>query len=403
LLGRDARQSEIDLWTGLLINTEGRQQVALQIAHSDEAYAHILQGLYTNYLGRSLDANGELFYLGLIHQGATLEQVKAQIFQSTEYFIKNGGTNFGFLTGVYRDGLGVPLDQTGIAFWGTQLAQGTLPINVALAIVSTPAGLNHVVQLAYPTFLGRTADSSASNWANAIAAGLRDEDFYASLTASAEFGLNATGNNYNSQADVNWLNHVYTTTLNRPVDANGLAHFILQIRSGARRGDITQAIVNSVEYRTDYVQGLATTYLHHRLSASDANIYVSLLGQGQSAEQIKADFLGSAEYASDNGSSNFGFLTGVFRDSLGAGLDPNSIAIWGTMLAQNQSHQAIALQILQSPNALGFVVQAGFQHFLGRAATASDGQFWVPALANGLADTTFYAQILASQEFYVKS
>src|SRR5208337_1286292 len=102
--------------------------------------------------------------LGLIHQGATLEQVKAQIFQSNEYFIKNGGTNFGFLTGVYRDGLGLTLDQAGISFWGTQLAQGALPYNVALAIVSTPAGLNHVVQLAYPKFLGRTADSSASGW-----------------------------------------------------------------------------------------------------------------------------------------------------------------------------------------------------------------------------------------------
>jgi hypothetical protein len=403
LLGREARQNEIDLWTGLLINTDTRQQVALQIAHSDEAYTNTLQGLYTAYLGRSLDANGKLYYLGLIHQGATLEQVKAQIFQSNEYFIKNGGTNFGFLTGVYRDGLGLPLDQAGIAFWGTQLAQGTLPYNVALAIVSAPAGLNHVVQLAYPKFLGRTADSSASGWVSAIAAGLRDEDFYASLIASAEYGLKVTANNYNGQADQNWLNHVYTVALNRPIDANGLAYFILQIRSGARRNDITQAIVGSNEYRTDYVQGLAMTYLHRQLSASDASAFVSLLGQGQSAEQIKSDFLGSAEYANDNGNSNFGFLTGVFRDALGTNLDPTSIAIWGTMLAQNVSHQAVALQILQSPNALGFMVQAGYQKFLGRAASASDGAFWVPAIANGMADIAFYGQLLASQEFYVKS
>jgi hypothetical protein len=182
-----------------------------------------------------------------------------------------------------------------------------------------------------------------------------------------------------------------------------LAYFILQIRSGARRNDITQAIVASNEYRTDYVQGLAMTYLHRQLSASDAGFYVSLLGQGQSAEQVKADFLGSAEYAKDNGSSNFGFLTGVFRDALGTNLDPSSVAIWGTMLAQNESHQAVALQILQSPNALGFMVQTAFHQFLGRAASASDGQFWVPAIANGLADTAFYAQLFASQEFYVKS
>src|SRR5205823_4016440 len=140
---------------------------ARQIAHGDEFLTDYVAGLYNNYLHRPLDANGKTFYLGLFHQGFTAEQVKAEMLESNEYFNeqqKFGAGNYGFLFGMYRDVLGQTLDQTGIAFWGGQLAQGASPFAVALGIVSTPGALDRVVELAYQQYLGHGAGGGAAFW-----------------------------------------------------------------------------------------------------------------------------------------------------------------------------------------------------------------------------------------------
>ncbi len=406
LLGREARPSEVAYWTGQLESTLTRFVAAQQMTHSDEYLTDYITGLYKSYLNRALDTNGKFFYLGLFHRGFTAEQVKAQIFQSDEYVQKNGGNNFGFLTGVYHDALGVPLDDAGRNFWGTKLAKGESPNDVALEILRTPAAESRVVQAGYPLFLGRPADAGATFWTNAIIAGTPDQDFYSSLLASAEYGLKVTANNYDSQQDTRWLHQAFLDALGRPIDASGLGFYITQIRVGARRFDIAQSIVGSTEFRIKLIQGVATNYVGHPLDATGLNNFVLQLGQGVPVEEVKAQILQSDEYFTlqqKNGGGNLGYLVGVFNDVLGRNLDDASRVLYGTKLASGESRHDVALEVLKSPAGLGRVVQFAYPQFLVRPAADGDITFWTSMLQTSLTDLAFYAKLLGSHEYYVNA
>jgi hypothetical protein len=410
LLKREASASDFAYWTNQLENGLTRLTAAQLMTRSDEYRTVYVNGLYLSYVQSILDDNGRMFLVGLLDQGATPEQVKAQIFQSAAYLAsaqqRYGAGNFGFLSGLYHDVLGRSLDDASRAFWGTQLAQGVSPYNVALNILNSSAAEARVVQLAYPQFLGRAADASAAGWTNALVQGMRDEDFYSNLIASPEYGLNATAHNYNSQPDQAWLNQVFLDTLGRGIDPAGLGFFITQIRSGARRNDITQAIVSSGEFRTRFVQGLATAYLNHPLDANSANYFVQLLANGATAEEVKAQMFASGEFFNlqqKYGPGNYGFLVGLFQTVLAKPLDENSRAYWGTKLAQGESRHDVALEILRSPDGLGQLVRVAYPQYLLRLAGTGDVSYWTSQLQTSVTDLAFYAKLLSSHEYYVES
>ncbi len=406
LLKREARPEEVSYWTNKLDSTLTRFSVAQQMTRSDEFQTLYVRNLYTTYLHRPLDESGRLFYLGLFRQGATTEEIKARFFTSDEYVNLNGGGTLGLLNGIYRDALNQSLDDAGRNLWSTKLAQGESAYNVALEILSTRAADNLVVQQGYPLYLSRPADAGAGDWLNALQGGTRDEDFYAKLTSSAEIGLSSSASNYDGQPDLKWLSKVYQDTLGRAIDATGRDSFVVQIRSGARRGDITSAIVGSGEYRGAFVQGLAITYLGHPLDGASANGYVQMIVNGSTNEEVKAVFLQSDEYFAaqqKNGNGNYGFLVGVFRDVLGGPLDEASRVTWGTKLAQGESRHDVALEILNSANGRSHLVVAAYQKLLNRAASGDDVTFWTNTLLSGLTDNAFTATVLGSHEYYVKA
>jgi hypothetical protein len=410
LVKREAQASDLAYWTNQLENGLTRFSAAQLMTSSTEYRTVYVNGLYNSYVQSPLDDNGRMFLLGLFNQGGTPEQVKAQIFQSAAYIAsaqqRYGAGNFGLLSGLYHDILGRTLDESGRVFWGTQMAQGMSPYNVALNILNSQAAEGRVVQLAYPQFLGRAADAGAASWTNALVQGMRDEDFYSNLIASAEYGLKTTANNYNSQPDQTWLNQVFLDTLGRGIDPAGLGFFITQIRSGTRRGDITQAIVSSGEFRTRLVQGLATTYLNHPLDPNGANYFEQILANGGTVEEVKAQMFQSAEYFSlqqKYGTGNFGFLVGLFQNVLAKSLDENSRVYWGTKLAQGESRHDVALEILRSPDGLGHLVGVAYGKYLLRSAGPADVSYWTTQLQTNVTDLAFYAKLLSSHEYYVTS
>jgi hypothetical protein len=81
------------------------------------------------------------------------------ILASDEYFMCHGGTNEGFLKGVYQNELSrSSVDAGGLAFWEKDLAAGVPRILLASAIRQTPEAAENRARHYYRTYLGRSPD-----------------------------------------------------------------------------------------------------------------------------------------------------------------------------------------------------------------------------------------------------
>lgn len=115
----------------------GFSKVAGILAQSDEFFAHLVEEDYAQLLGRT-PGQGELnYWLGVLKQGGTDEQVLAGFVSSPEYYRRAGGTNAGWINALYRDVLGRAADPSGESFWLGQLATGVSRSTVALAVADS--------------------------------------------------------------------------------------------------------------------------------------------------------------------------------------------------------------------------------------------------------------------------
>ena len=247
--------------------------------------------------------------------------------------------------------------------------------------------------------LNRAATSSdVAYWA-----GLPDNTLEADLANSAEYGIVTSAQNYNSQPDQNWLNHVFQDTLGRTIDSSGISYYILQIRAGVRYPDIVTSILSSQEYRTDIATAAFSHILHRQPSTDEVSFYVNLLNQGQSIELIESEMYGSAEYyVNQGGGTNQGFLQALYRDALNRPLDQAGLDTWGAQLAAVPSLQAVAYSVLTSGEAESDVVAAAYAKYLRRPVDNNGLLYWVGRLENGLTDVQFYALLIGSPEYYTR-
>src|SRR5262249_10561483 len=121
----------------------------------------LVQGLFTSLLGRPRPPSAAEVgpFVAQLAAGATVEQIKATILSSPEYFqVRAHGTNLGFLQALYADVLGRGLDPSGQATFGGMLNAGISRGTVAMIVLSSTEALNRLVQAAYQHYLRRPAD-----------------------------------------------------------------------------------------------------------------------------------------------------------------------------------------------------------------------------------------------------
>jgi hypothetical protein len=84
ILGRDVDQKGLAYWTDY-IKTHGKESVVLGFVTSDEYRLALIDGWFQTYLGRTLDAAGGQFWLNMMKNGETQEQIQAGILGSDEF------------------------------------------------------------------------------------------------------------------------------------------------------------------------------------------------------------------------------------------------------------------------------------------------------------------------------
>jgi uncharacterized protein (TIGR03118 family) len=192
LLHRPVDPTGLNAFSALLGQGVSRNQVVLDIESSMEFRTDQVQALYQQYLHRAADPGGLAAFTNLLASGATVEQVAALIAGSPEFFQhQGGGTNTGFLSALYQDALHRGVDPTGQAAFGSALANGATPRQVAAAVFASPEFLQDTVQSFYQSLLHRRADPAGLNaFVSALEHGATDQQVLAAIAGSDEFFAN---------------------------------------------------------------------------------------------------------------------------------------------------------------------------------------------------------------------
>src|SRR5262249_50612569 len=124
-LGRSASQAELAGWVSLLHAGTTRTQVAIGIANSPEANAYLINKLYQSLLGRSADAAALVTFTAQLQAGGHVADIVNTLVASQEYSNLKGGTDDGWVRGLYQDLLGRTPADSEVAIWVGALSTST--------------------------------------------------------------------------------------------------------------------------------------------------------------------------------------------------------------------------------------------------------------------------------------
>ena len=186
LLNRAPDPSSI-FWVNSLNQGASPTSVVLAIEGTTEYLQDQVVAIYATYLNRHPDPSGEQFWVNFLMGGGTFEQVAAELAGSAEYFALEGGTNQGFVTGLYTDVLDRTPTSVEVNGWVTLLNSGTSRTAVATQFLTSTEYRTDLIMSDYATFLGRKADPAGlMGWLNAFQAGAKDQDVLAGIFGSPE-------------------------------------------------------------------------------------------------------------------------------------------------------------------------------------------------------------------------
>ena len=403
-LGRPLDAVGLAYGTNLLNLGFSQAAVISTVESSQEYQLDLIDGLITSYLGRPATQADQTYGLAVLAANGTVEQLKADLLGSPEFYAKAGSTNAGWLSVVYQDVLGRSVDTQGSTDWNQALNAGVSRTTVALAIVSSPEAQQDLVASYFKDLTNAAAPSSNSDiYVNllqqgvtdqAVAAGLFTNTQISSTTYNAVTG-SEVGSGVSSMTETGFLNQVWQDLLGRPIDAGGLAWGQKALTEGFSRSDVVLGIEASQEYQTRFINEQISAYFGRTANAADLTYGLKSLAGG-TVEQYQASLLGSAEYFADAGSTNDGWLTAVYKNVLNRAVDPKGSTFGNQQLNNGVSRQTVALEILTSNEAQQDLIQSDCQTLLRGGANTLCVNYFLAFLQQGASDQEVLASIAGS-------
>jgi hypothetical protein len=404
LLGHAPSTASLNFWVDQLEADLPRPVAAQEITASAEYATHVVVGLYRDLLNQPAPSPDAVsIHVQNLLAGVSLDQEKAIFLGSSAYAAARGITTpAGFIQAVYQDELGHAAGPDGLSFWGGYLQQFGAQAT-ALAILQSPEADGREVVLLYEALLGRDprASDGINPWFVALQQGTPDAQVVGGIAASDEYFSRRFPNFKEAQLQ-GWLSQVYLDALARPLDSIGSALWLGLLNHGTSRQDITLQIVASQEYQTRVITQIYQALLNRAPSPMDINLRLGQFAAGATQEDVKADIMQSAEYYfGHGGGTDAGFLNAVYVDAIGVHIDSAGLQIFGPQLAVTPRN-AIALEILQTPNAIGPVVQSYYTLALHRVADPVGLGYWVGQVQVGLRDEQVLAGLFSSREYFYR-
>ncbi len=197
-----------------------------------------------------------------------------------------------------------------------------------------------------------------------------------------------------------YLEQLYGTVLDRPIDSGGLNFWVGQVMAGVSRTAVGQAIWNSPEHLGIEVENDYSTYLGRAASAAEQSYWVSVMLGGLTADQLLRDIVNSPEYLQSQASSQ-AFLAMAYTNLLGRAIDVESQVSWENALANGLTRASLVQQVLGSSEFTQNEVDQVYADILHRPADAPGQVYWDQELSQNLTNTDALAiAFLGSDEYY---
>ena len=199
-----------------------------------------------------------------------------------------------FVTRAYQVQLRRAPDAAGTGYWETRLLGGggqPAAADAALAIGRSVEGAQVTVGATYRQLLRRDPDGAGlAYWTDRLVAGDSPNRLRALLAASDEYFTAQGGGTVEGL-----LTNLYGDLLGRAADAAGRAYWKAQIAAGVVRGDVTTALLASLEAAGVLVDRTYTRVLGRPADSGGRAYWANLLTRGFPEASLVANLLGSPE------------------------------------------------------------------------------------------------------------
>ncbi len=224
--------------------------------------------------------------------GALLLQGEAQIVERLLPDGTRGSADDRFLSELYSDLLGRPIDLEGLNYWRGVLQISSSRGIVAAALEETNEFRSVEVQRLFSRYLGRTAEPAADSYfARALAHGETETQIAASLLASTEyFQTRGAG------VDSRFLNAIYRDALGRALDDAARTFWTQALQAGLPRTDLVRLMLGSDEFRRRVVGELYGELLDRPADPAGEAAFAGWLAAGGRREQVAAALAASDEF-----------------------------------------------------------------------------------------------------------
>ncbi|AGA25104.1 S8 family serine peptidase [Singulisphaera acidiphila] len=210
----------------------------------------------------------------LVPNGTSDYDLLAKILATDDFYNGYGGTNTGFVTGLYQTLLGRDPEPAGLASWVGRLNSGQTRIQVIETFERTPEALQVKVAHWYQDTLGWNAslaqlkfDPGVIYWSTLLAAGQTDNAVLARILSTNDYLIASGGTNEG------FVTGLYQSLLGRSTDPESFNYFVGLLQGGMSRANLVQKIQNTVEAKRTKV----------------ARWYQDHLGWNQSLPQLQLD------------------------------------------------------------------------------------------------------------------
>ena len=322
LLGRGIDPSGLATW-GNFIDSGVSPAIAatgIENATSQEFNEVLINQLYSTYLGRAPGATDATTWLGFLDAGGSYHEMVILISSSDEAFTNAGGTNDTWLSALFTNALGRPIDSGTQTQLDNLFTAGLNRAQIDTIVLNTSEYYANLVQTSYQEFLNRPADGPALVFqVNALKNGFTYQDLLAGLVGSPEYAA-LSSNTTTTSVTPSATSAVFSqpVTLTATVTANNSS------------SSVPTGSVSFVDNGT--ILGTGTVS-----SSGQATLTTTMLTPGANA--ITATYSGDGTFSTSNGTTSITVTAAATTTSLTSSANPagfgQGLTLSATVTAQS--------------------------------------------------------------------
>jgi hypothetical protein len=392
LLGHPLDALNESILSQFVIAGADRNDLAEKLWEIPENLANRVNALYQAILHRPADVSGRNYYVGRLADGATENQVATSLLLSTEYQ-QSRGSNKAFVTGLYQDLLGRAPDSASEKAWVTALNNGMTRNQIIDAFLNSAERRTLLVRSLTTQLLGQP--SSQSN----LPAGTDAAEIGQAILASPEFAARAAILRLSPQQRV-YIEGLSKALTGRAPTTSELGILANELIAGTRT-IVVAGLWESNQHLATRVDSVYRSILHRPADPTGITVYVQMLQQGGTEDDLTRTLLASVEYASSH-SSNSAFVDGLYRDVLARSADTAGKNGWVSALNGGLSRADAAKSFLQSDERRLKIIDSLYLGILGRRADVAGRTAYLNEMRNEITGEEIARRFLASDEYFAR-